>query len=359
MIKFYKGLREKYSVELHGNGIYFATDTYEIIHNNHSYSGLLAVGKSVSNITLAEGVMTVTYSDNTTTTIEVGSGKYKSNIEDKNVAMTTKYGDYVVGTKVSALEGKTYDELFDGILFPSVNPTKSGDPAVTGFALNNAGPVKLGSAVVGISEAGLDRKKWSTYNNNAPYAGEVVDTVYTFTINGSTYSAMSDLNDKVYTTLGSHTYKAVVSYGAGIAPKNNKGVEQSSLACPAGSKEATRTINVTAPWYASTATAGVLTEQALISWNTTAGNMTTPEFTLKPHTAEAPQKFKTPRRVIGPKSLGRLQQYSTVAKAFENVDIADWDEVETTEKINEIDQTYYTYTYKGAARGEVKLIVKF
>ena len=87
--------------------------------------------------------------------------------------------------------------------------------------------------------------------------------------------------------------------------------------------------------------------------------MTTPEFTLKPHTAEAPQKFKTPRQVLGPKSLGRLQQYSTVAKAFENVDIADWDEVETTEKINEIDQTYYTYTYKGAARGEVKLIVKF
>jgi hypothetical protein len=99
--------------------------------------------------------------------------------------MTTEHGDFKVGTKVSALEGKSYDELFDGILFPSVNPTKSGDPAVSGFALNNAGPVKLGSAVVGISAASLDRKKWSTYNNNAPYAGEVVDTVYTFTINGS------------------------------------------------------------------------------------------------------------------------------------------------------------------------------
>jgi biotin carboxyl carrier protein len=53
--------------------------------------------------------MTITYTDDSTTTIEVGSGKYKSNIADKNVAMTTKYGDYVVGTKVSALEGKTYE----------------------------------------------------------------------------------------------------------------------------------------------------------------------------------------------------------------------------------------------------------
>jgi hypothetical protein len=122
MIKFYRGLRASYNVETHGTGIYFATDTLEIIHNNKSYSGLLSESKSVKDITFANGVITVTYSDNTTTTIEVGSGKYKSNIEDKTVAMTTKYGDYVVGTKVSALEGKTYDELFDGILFPTVNP---------------------------------------------------------------------------------------------------------------------------------------------------------------------------------------------------------------------------------------------
>lgn len=37
MIKFYKGIREKYSVLDHGRGIYFATDTTEILVNGVSY----------------------------------------------------------------------------------------------------------------------------------------------------------------------------------------------------------------------------------------------------------------------------------------------------------------------------------
>lgn len=357
MIKFYRGLRNLYT-DSHKNGIYFATDTGEILHDGQSYSGLLAVGKSVQDITLVNGVMTITYTDASTTTVEVGSGKYKSNIEDKDVAMTTKFGDYVVGTKVSALEGKTYDELFDGILFPSVNPTKNGDPSVSAFALaSSTSPVELGTSVISISEAGLNRNTWKTYNNNAPYAGEVTGVAYTFTINGSTYSAISDLAEKTYTTLGNHTYKAVVSYAQGITPVNNKGVEVASLACPAGSKEATRTVNVTAPWYASTATAGSLTKQSLISWNTTAGAMQAGAdgvgFEVKPHTAVAPQMFKLPRKASS------LQMYSTVSKSFEGVALSDWTEESAVEKVNGVDHTYYTYTYKGADRGSVKLIVKF
>lgn len=357
MIKFYRGLKAKYDASKHSQGIYFATDTFEIIHNGTSYSGLLSESTDVKDITLADGVMTITFNNNTTKTIEVGSGKYQSNIEDKNVAMTTKYGDYAVGTKVSALEGKTYDELFDGIFFPSVNPTKSGDPAVSGFSLAQSGPVELGTNVVSITAATLDRKKWNTYNNNAPYAGEVTSITYTFTINGETYDSIDDLANKTYSTLGSHTYKAVVAYGAGIAPKNNKGVEIASLACPAGSKSATRTINVTAPWYASTATAGTLTKQSLISWDTTAGNMqagaTGTGFEVKPHTAAAPQMFKLPRKA------SNLQMYSTVSKSFETVALSDWTETSATESVNGVNHTYYTYTYKGADRGSVKLIVKF
>jgi len=353
MIKFYKGLRNLYDASKHGTGIYFATDTLEIIHNNQSYSGLLEESKSVKDITLIDGVMTITYTDNSTTTAEVGSGKYTSNIEDKNVAMTTKYGDYVVGTKVSDLEGKTYDELFDGILFPTINPAH-GTPSVSGFVLNpNVSPVELGTNVASISEATLNKATWTNYNNNLAYAGNVTSTTYTFTINGETYSSISDLADKTYTDLGNHTYTVVIAYEAGEAPKNNKGVTVNSLACPAGSKDATRTVNVTAPWFASTSTAGTLTKQALISWNATAGSMSTGEFEVKPHTTDAPQMFKVPRKASS------LQMYNTVAKAFETVALSDWAESSASEKINNVDHTYYTYTYKGSARGSVKLIVKF
>jgi hypothetical protein len=51
--------------------------------------------------------------------------------------------------------------------------------------------------------------------------------------------------------------------------------------------------------------------------------------------------------------------FSTVSGKFENVDIADWEETISTENIEGTDQTYYTYAYKGNARGSVKLIVKF
>lgn len=36
-IKFYRGIAEKYNQELHGDGIYFATNTLQIIHDGNSY----------------------------------------------------------------------------------------------------------------------------------------------------------------------------------------------------------------------------------------------------------------------------------------------------------------------------------
>lgn len=69
MIKFYKGLKNLYSLDLYGSGIYFATDTLEIIHNGKSYSGVQ--DKVVKDVTWSEGSIIITYSDNTTTTLEI------------------------------------------------------------------------------------------------------------------------------------------------------------------------------------------------------------------------------------------------------------------------------------------------
>ena len=90
-----------------------------------------------------------------------------------------------------------------------------------------------------------------------------------------------------------------------------------------------------------------------MAWNATAGAMSSGEFTVQPHTAAAPQMFKLPRKASS------LQMYNTVAKAFETVALSDWTETSASETINENTQTYYTYSYKGDARGSVKLIVKF
>lgn len=39
MIQYFRGLRSLYNVKAHGAGIYFATDTQEIIHNGLAFSG--------------------------------------------------------------------------------------------------------------------------------------------------------------------------------------------------------------------------------------------------------------------------------------------------------------------------------
>lgn len=36
-LKFYRGIVEKYNQEIHGDGLYFATNTFQIIHNGQSY----------------------------------------------------------------------------------------------------------------------------------------------------------------------------------------------------------------------------------------------------------------------------------------------------------------------------------
>lgn len=354
-LQFFRGLYASYVQATHGEGIYFATDKKVIKMNGVDYVGPLADSDAVKSIALNadESKFVITYLGGTTSEIELAKSKYESNIEDKSVAMTTSYGDFKANTTtVSDLEGKTYNELFDGILFPSIDPSH-GSPSLSGFALSpSTSPVEIGASVASVSEAGLNKSTWTTYNNNLAYAGDITSTVYEIKINGTTYSDRTGL-PSTFATLGNHTYKATVNYAKGPTPVNNKGVERPSLAASASSVTATRTVNVTAPWYASTATAGTLTKQSLVAWNTTAGNMSSGEFTVQPHTASAPQMFKLPRKAAS------LQMYNTVAKAFETVALSDWTETSASESINGVSQTYYTYSYKGDARGSVKLIVKF
>lgn len=47
MINFYRGLESSYKPSIHGDGIYFATDTLKILHNGKPYSG---VSNAISEI---------------------------------------------------------------------------------------------------------------------------------------------------------------------------------------------------------------------------------------------------------------------------------------------------------------------
>lgn len=296
-------------------------------------------------------------SDNTNIELNL-SGIYQSNITDKDLTMEVDYGDFKKGeTKVGDLSGKkTYDELFDGILFPTKNPTHT-NPSVSEFKLKSSGPVILGTNVIGISEASLNRGKWKEYNNDLSYTGDIKEIKYNCTINDKSYSNINNL-PSVYTTLGDHTYAVTVSYNSGPVPKNNKGEDVPSLASNAGSVSASRTVNVTLPWYASTDVAGESTEQSksIIPWKQKAGDMVaggTEGFKLKPHTTKNPQLFEIPRQVF------KIQTFKAGA-GFDETEKSEWKETVVNKIINGFTEQYYRYEYTGAeSRGEVTLIVNF
>lgn len=175
-------------------------------------------------------------------------GVYVSNISDAELKMEEAVGGIAAETTVGMLNGKTYSELFDALLFPTKNPTHT-DPSVSGFTLSPASAiVEVGSAVHSVSAAELNKGVWNEYNDGMAYTGRVRSTSYQCYINKTDYNDINNLPSE-YTKVGDQTFKATIEYGNGSAPKNNKGVEVPELAAPAGSVSVERTVNVTMPYH--------------------------------------------------------------------------------------------------------------
>lgn len=350
---FFRGEYAKYDQSVHGEGIYFATDKNVIRMGGKDYIGPLANSTAVENIELnADGdKFVVTYLDGTTSEIVAAKSEYESGIEDKTLAMPNAVGGIAKGTTLEQLEGKTFNAIFDDLLFPTVNPTFTAPSATIAFKnytstqeVGTAGPVSA-NFTTGYNAGAINLNGVKQANRGGAH-----DEANSFIYVGGDANNKT-LPDKV--TLGNTTFKYRAAFAEGPQPKDNKGNDYSSKLSAGTVDSAAVTLNGTFPWYASTATAGTLTKQSLVAWDTTAGAMSTGEFEVQPHTAAAPQMFKTPRKASS------LQMYNTVAKTYETVALSDWTETSATESINGVSQTYYTYTYKGDARGAVKLKVKF
>jgi hypothetical protein len=84
-------------------------------------------------------------------------------------------------------------------------------------------------------------------------------------------------------------------------------------------------------------------------------------FELKPHSKTAPQIIKVPRQITKLYQLNTNSADNTagMGAGFIDVGTSAWKRESSTETINNISHEYYTYTFEGATRGSVKLIIKF
>lgn len=351
VLKFYRGLEARYDSVTHKDGIYFCTDTYKIMLNGQQYGGA-DTGKTVKDAELEGMNLKLTYTDESTKNVDLSKLiKYTSAIESKDLQMPETVGGIKAGTTVKTLEAKNYNQMFDELLFPTVNPTYVAPSASIAFK-NYAKLQKVGST-------GPTEDNFTTgYNPGAINVNGVkqADRGGTLKEGESFIYVNGDAGNKTLPTtlaLGNTTFKYRASYEAGPQPKDNKGNDYGTPLAAGTVDSSAITVNGTHPWFASTATAGTLTEQSLISWNNSAGQMTTPRFTLQPHTATAPQTMKFPRK------LTQLQMLNTVSQQMEVVSFSDWAESSASESTNSVETTYYTYTYSGSDRGSVTLIATF
>lgn len=101
----------------HLDKLYFATDTHEVLVNGTSYSG------GVKAVSIEGTTLKITMVDGSSKTVDLAEIlKYKSALAD-DIATVNALGGIPAGTTVAKLKNKTFSQLFDELIFPTVNPT--------------------------------------------------------------------------------------------------------------------------------------------------------------------------------------------------------------------------------------------
>lgn len=101
----------------HLDKLYFATDTHELLVNGTSYSG------GIKAVSIEGTTLKITMVDGSSKTVDLAEIlKYKSALSD-NIATVSSFGGIPAGTTVAQLKNKTFSQLFDELIFPTIIPT--------------------------------------------------------------------------------------------------------------------------------------------------------------------------------------------------------------------------------------------
>lgn len=327
MIQFFRGTKTQYNYPTNTNlkdAIYFATDTKEIIVNGTSY------GSGVSNVSLSdENILTFTKADGSSVTIDLNDILYISALDDE-VAMVNAVGGIAAGTTVKQLSKlKTVSEMFDELLFPTVQPTAVAPTAslsLTGYVATQ----EVGAAAP--TEANFS-KSWNQGQikigntvKNTRAGDKTSDKLYYGT---SEDNAVANLTKVPY---GATSYYYRVYYAAGPQPLDSKGNNATSIsALPAGNvTSGAVTINGVYPFYANVAGGANFSKLALT---------TATQFTQK-LAGENPGKhtFKLPHNIT------KIEVLNTLSNQYEEYAVSNF--TKTTEQIdvngNSVQYNVYT-----------------
>lgn len=302
----FMGLKANYKPTTdHLDKLYFATDTHEFLVNGTSYSG------GVSAVSIEGTTLKITMIDGLSKTVDLAEIlKYKSDLSD-DIATVNALGGIPAGTTVAQLKNKTFSQLFDELIFPTVNPTFEPPTAFLSLKSTSTTPTiqEVGTTGTSVPVAASFN---TGYNPGAIKIAGVKKQNRAGDLNyGSSFIYINNTaTNKTFPTEiseGAITYKYKAVYQEGPQPLDSKG-NKYQTPLPAGTVDsAAVTINGVYPYYTNKDDNKSFAKLAL----TTSNTLSAVKFK-----AEDPNKhaFKLPAKY----ALTKVELLNTLSGKYEN-----------------------------------------
>lgn len=316
----FMGLKASYKPTTnHLDKLYFATDTHELLVNGTSYSG------GVSAVSIEKTTLKITMVNGSIKTVDLAEIlKYKSALAD-DIATVNALGGIPAGTTVAQLKNKTFSQLFDELIFPTVNPTFEGPTASLSFKSTSTTPVlqEVGTTGASVPVAASFN---TGYNPGAIRIAGVKKQNRGGDLKANEsfiYINNAPANKTFPTEIpeGTITYRYRAAYAQGPQPLDSKG-NNYQTPLPAGTIDSsTITINGVYPYFANKDNNRAFDKLTLTLYT----NLSAVKFV-----AEGPNKhtFKIPAKY----TLTKVELLNTLSGKYENYGIDKF--TKTTENIN-------------------------
>lgn len=316
----FSGLKASYKPAAdHLDKLYFATDTHELLVNGTSYSG------GIRAVSIEGTTLKITMIDGSSKTVDLAEIlKYKSALSD-DIATVNVLGGIPAGTTVAQLKNKTFSQLFDELIFPTVNPTFEAPTAflslkststpiiqevgTTGASVPVAASFNTGYNAGAIKIAGVKKQNRGGDLNS-----------------GSSFIYINNTpTNKTFPTEipeGSITYRYRAAYAQGPQPLDSKG-NNYQTPLPAGIVDsAAITINGVYPYFTNKDNNETFAKLALTTSNTLSAVKFKAEGPNK-HTFKLPVKYTLTKVELLNTLSGKYENYGTdkFTKTTENIKV--------------------------------------
>lgn len=301
----FSGLKASYKPAAdHLDKLYFATDTHELLVNGTSYSG------GVSAVSIEGTTLKITMVDGSSKTVDLAEIlKYKSALAD-DIATVNALGGIPAGTTVAQLKNKTFSQLFDELIFPTVNPTFV-DPMVVFLLKSTSTPTIQEVGTRGASVPVAKSFSATYYPGAIKIAGvEKQNRAGDLKPDESFIYINNDPANKEFPTEipeGSIIYKYRAAYAQGPQPLDSKG-NNYQTPLPAGTVDSMAiTVNGVYPYFTNKDNNEAFAKLELTTSNTLS------DVKFK---AEGPNKhsFKLPAKY----TLTKVELLNTLSGKYEN-----------------------------------------